>query len=121
MRTEFNILDSVGVMSIQGRLDAESVEDFKKDFIVHLAELNRFVLDLRQMDAIDSTGLGGIVACMKNATEAGGDLKIAALSTKAKMVFEITRAYKIFDVYEDIDSAVESYRINRETVNTNQQ
>jgi len=108
---DINIDDrgNAAVITISGRLDASNVERVKKQFPEWLATNNRIVMDLSAMDFLDSTGLGGIVACLKYAVEADGNLKIACLQDKPRMVFEITRAYKIFDIFDDVDAAVESF------------
>jgi len=109
MKTSIIHKGDVGVISFSGRLDASNNSSFKKEFQEWLNHTNEFVLDLSKMEFVDSTGLGGIVACMKSASEKGGDLKIACLQSKPRMVFEITRANQIFDIYDDVASAVESF------------
>ena len=49
------------------------------------------------------------MACLKYASEAGGDLRIAVLQSKPKMVFELTRAYRVFDIYDSVYAAVDSF------------
>ncbi|MDD5728232.1 MAG: STAS domain-containing protein [Victivallales bacterium] len=102
--------DDVVIIEISGRLNAVNVHLLKKKFQKFCPEDNCFVFDLSQLEYLDSTGLGGIVSCLKIATDNNGDLKIACLQNKARMVFEITRAYKIFDIFEDIDSAVAAFK-----------
>lgn len=109
METAIIYRGDVGVIHITGRLDASNTAKLKEEFQKWLNETNNFVLDLSKMEYIDSTGLGGIVACMKFASEKDGDLKIACLQSKPRMVFEITRANKIFDIYDEVATAVESY------------
>jgi len=36
----------------------------------------------------------------------GGDIKIAKLQGKARIVFDITKAYKIFDIFDSVEEAV---------------
>jgi anti-sigma B factor antagonist len=69
----------------------------------------KFIINLQSLEFIDSTGLGGLVSCLKRCIEAGGDLKIAQLPAKPRMVFEITRAHKVFDIFDDLETAIESY------------
>ncbi|HOH47134.1 MAG TPA: STAS domain-containing protein, partial [Candidatus Cloacimonadota bacterium] len=66
-------------------------------------------LDMAECDFIDSTGLGTIVACLKSASQGGGDIRIARLQDKPRMVFDITRAHKIFDIFDDLDAAIQSF------------
>lgn len=109
MEQKFQMQDDVGILEISGRLDATNTWELKSKFPEYLSQTNRFVLNLEGLEFIDSTGLGGIVSCLKTASESGGDVKIAMLQAKPRMVFEITRAHKIFDIYDEVNSAVDSY------------
>jgi anti-sigma B factor antagonist len=110
MVIQFEKKDKVGIVTVQGRIDAVNVGELKTKFNEWLNETNQFILDMKNVDFIDSTGLGGIVACLKYSSEAGGDLKIVSLQSKPRMVFEITRAYKIFDIYDDLQTAIDSMK-----------
>ncbi len=109
MEQKFQMQEDVGILEISGRLDATNTWELKSKFPEYLRQTNRFVLNLEGLEFIDSTGLGGIVSCLKTASERGGDVKIAMLQAKPRMVFEITRAHKIFDIYDEVNSAIESY------------
>lgn len=102
--------NDVVIIEIAGRLNAVNVHLLKKKFQTFCPEENCFVFDVEALEYLDSTGLGGIVSCLKTATNNNGDVKIACLQNKTKMVFEITRAYKIFDIFEDVDSAVAAFK-----------
>ena len=103
------IKDGVNVLVLKGRLDASSASELKNKYVELGTDHPNYVFDLSEVDFMDSTGLGSIVSCLKSAVENDGNVKIAALQPKPRMVFEITRAYKIFDIFDDVDSAVESY------------
>jgi len=109
MDMEFEKKGDVGVLKIAGRLDASNASQLKSQFSDYLTETTKFVLDMRELETVDSTGLGAIVACLKYASEAEGDLRIAVLQSKPKMVFELTRAYRVFDIYDSVDAAVDSF------------
>jgi anti-sigma B factor antagonist len=101
----------VTIIVIKGRLDAGNVSDLKNKFRDLATKQHKFVFDLSGMEYIDSTGLGSVVSCLKASTEADGDVKLACLQDKPRMIFEITRAYKIFDIFDDLDAAVEAFNI----------
>ena len=102
--------NGISVVGIQGRLDVSSAGDLKKKYEEISASQSKFVFDLSEVDFLDSTGLGCVVSCLKSAVENDGNIYIAALQAKPRMVFEITRAYKIFDIFDDVDSAIESFK-----------
>ncbi len=100
---------SVAVIAISGRLVAANASDLTNKFSSQSQEHINFVLDLSEMEYIDSTGLGAIVSCLKKASEKGGNIKLACIQEKPRMIFEITRAYRIFDIYDDVATAINSY------------
>jgi anti-sigma B factor antagonist len=92
------------------RLDAHNSEELK-------AELNRIfeggsrdvVVDLKQVRFIDSSGLGVLVSGFKNASTRQGTLKLSALQTQVKSMFELTRLHRVFDIFSSADDAVDSF------------
>ncbi|MFO7895644.1 MAG: STAS domain-containing protein [Candidatus Cloacimonadales bacterium] len=101
--------DQVGIVKIVGRVDSSSEAKLKKEFLNYLQEYKNFVFDCSELEFIDSSGLGALLSCLKNATKENGDLYIANLQPKPRMLFEITRAYKVFDVFDDLDAAIASF------------
>ena len=66
----------------------------------------RVVLDLAQVDFVDSSGLGAIVAAMKQlGTERRLDL--SSLTENVDKVFQLTRMNTIFNIHESLDNALE--------------
>lgn len=110
MKFDFTLKDQVGIVTINGRLDASNVALLKKEFKNFLTETTDFVFDLSGLEFLDSSGLGAIISCLKNTIKKGGDIKLAHLTAKVKMVFEVTRAEKIFAVFPDQESALASFR-----------
>lgn len=99
----------VTVIDISGRLDAEHAEGLKAEFRKLAQPEPKVVFNLKGLEYLDSTGLGAIVYCLKNCNERGGKLKLANLGEKPRMIFEITRAYRIFDIYDDLDLAIAAF------------
>ncbi len=107
MRTE--IRDGKGIVTVCGPLSAAGVDSFRDQMNKWMAEngsVSQIVLDAGEMDYIDSAGLGVLIALLKRTTEHGGDIRIARLGNKARMVFEITRAFKIFEIFDTVEEAL---------------
>lgn len=101
--------NGVGQISLSGPLTAATVEAFREQFAAWQAEeatVKNFVFDLSAVDFMDSAGLGALIAALKRITERGGDMKLACLQKKPRMVFEITRAYKVFEIYDTVEEAL---------------
>ena len=102
--------DDVLVIKISGRLTVSSELIFKAETAKYAENSKKIVLDCSDMEYLDSTGLGLIVRFYKDFTSNGGKFALAALQAKPKLVFEITRAYKIFDIFDTLPAAVASLK-----------
>ena len=109
MDFEFNIEKNIGIIKPKGNLDAASVKRFKKSFDHFLERVNRFVFDLSNIEFIDSSGLGALISCMKKASKIDGDIYIAHLQAKPRVLFEITRADRIFEMFDNVDAAIDKF------------
>jgi anti-sigma B factor antagonist len=107
MRTE--IREGKGIVTVCGPLNAASVDSFREQMQKWMSEntaVRQIVLDAGEMDYVDSAGLGVLIALLKRTTERGGDIRIARLGSKSLMVFEITRAFKIFEIFDTVEEAL---------------
>ncbi|MDD5287088.1 MAG: STAS domain-containing protein [Desulfuromonadaceae bacterium] len=100
---------SVIVFVKEERLDAHNSGDLK-------TEMNRLfeggsinlIIDLKEVRFIDSSGLGVLVSGFKNASTRHGTIKLSAMQTQVKSMFELTRLHRVFDIYATVDDALES-------------
>jgi anti-sigma B factor antagonist len=99
----------VGVVLLKNRIDASNCSELQKAFTHWLQETSIFVFDCKELDFIDSSGLGTIVSCLRKALEHNGDLKLAALGPKVAMIFELTKAKKLFSIFSDRTEAIQSF------------
>ena len=103
----------VGIIRIGSAPTAATVDTFREQLANWQAvepDVKNFVADLKEVDFMDSAGLGTLIAVLKRITEQGGDMKIACLQKKPRMVFEITRAYKVFEIYDSVEDAVKQFK-----------
>lgn len=104
--------NGIGIFQIEKSLTAATV-DALRDQISNWQEaesdVKNYVIDMEKVEFMDSAGLGTLIAVLKRVTERGGDMKIAALQKKPRMVFEITRAYRVFDIFETVDDALKTF------------
>jgi len=105
-------IDTVLKMSIKGRLVVSTTEEFKSALADAIAENQWIVLDLTEMSYIDSSGLGVMVFAQQKLSEKGGELRLAGLQPKPRIVFDITKVYRIFEIFDSVDMAIESFKSN---------
>ena len=110
METNTEQIGNVLKIKVIGRLVAGCSEEFKQMLINSTKTSSQILLDLSQMNYIDSSGLGAIVFAHQEITHQGGELKIACLQPKPRVVFDITKVYRIFDIYDDVETAMSSFK-----------
>ena len=101
----------ISVMILTGRFDALMAKEFK-NCIAGLIDKRqiRIAVDMAAIDFIDSSGLGALVGSLKGVSKEKGEIRIAGLSPEVRTIFELTRLHRIFDIYETIETACDSYR-----------
>lgn len=105
-RTERN----VSVVECRGRIvfgeEANALRERTKEV---LATSPHIVLNLAEVDYIDSGGLGTLVGLYTSARATGGDIKLANLTRRVGDVLQITKLATVFELYGSVDEAVNSF------------
>ena len=87
-----------------GRIDAAVAIQFKDAMRVQTSDgIAHIVLDLGQVTFIDSSGLGAIVASMKQ-LGLGQRLDLAVLTPDVEKVFRLTRMDSIFTIHDSLEA-----------------
>lgn len=102
------IRDVLVVRVTELRLDASKAPTFKERIGSLIDQgASRLVLDLRDVDFIDSSGLGMIVSCLKRLGPTG-NLAIAGANGPVRRLFTLTRMDRVFSMYDTSEAAVAS-------------
>jgi anti-sigma B factor antagonist len=70
----------------------------------------KILLNLSDVDYIDSSGIGEMVSAYTTVRSAQGELKLVHLTKRVHDLIQITRLFTVFDVQEDEASALRSFR-----------
>jgi anti-sigma B factor antagonist len=90
------------------RLDASMAVPFKEEAIATVNGGERkVVLDLNQVDFVDSSGLGAMVSILKAVGERGS-LAVCGVKPGVLTLFKLTRMDKVFAIHPDAPQAVAS-------------
>lgn len=90
-------------------LDASTAAAFKDAIKPLLTQHAKVVLDLSKVEFIDSSGLGALVSCLRQAHAIGGEIKLFGLGKSARALFELVRMHRVFEVFNSADEAIASY------------
>jgi len=67
------------------------------------------LLNFQNVEFIDSFGVGEILASYISTNNLGGKLKIAKISKKLYLVFQVTMLTKVLDIFDDEEAAMASF------------
>ena len=70
----------------------------------------KILLNLGDVDYIDSSGIGELVGAYTTVRSASGELKLMALTKRVKDLIQITRLFTVFDVQADETAAISAFR-----------
>ena len=70
----------------------------------------KILLNLGDVDYIDSSGIGELVGAYTTVRGASGELKLMQLTKRVKDLIQITRLFTVFDVRDDESAAISAFR-----------
>jgi len=101
----------VTILDLTGRITLGDETGQLRDTVRQLisAGKKKIVLNLAQIDYIDSSGVGELVSSFTAVRNAGGELKLYSLSKKVHDILQVTKLYTVFDIKDDEFTAVKSF------------
>ncbi len=98
--------DGYAEVIVEGRLNVGGAPQLRAAVAAALADGHRLlVMNLRQTEFMDSSGLGALVGCLKAAREAGGDLRLAQVGDKVGAVLKLTSLDRVLVPHRDASEA----------------
>ncbi|MBT2681563.1 anti-sigma factor antagonist [Mesobacillus sp. AQ2] len=95
-------------VKVNGEIDAYTAPQLReKLFPLSEKEGVKMVVDLSEVNYMDSTGLGVFVGVFKNVRAHDGEFKIVGLSERLQRLFEITGLADIIDINSQIEGGVQ--------------
>jgi anti-sigma B factor antagonist len=109
-------VEGIVIVDLSGRLTTgPDAADMRRVFDqLKTAKSNRIILNLKQLEYIDSTGLGTLVIGHSAATDSGGAMKLVHLSKRSAQLLILTKLSTVFEIYDDEQAAINSFFPERE-------
>jgi anti-sigma B factor antagonist len=111
LRMSTRTVNGVLVVDCSGRVvfgeESATLRDTVKKLI---AQSPNIVLSLKEVNFIDSGGLGTLVSLYTTARNAGGAVKLARLSQRVGDLLQVTKLLTIFEVFDDEEEAAQSFK-----------
>ncbi|MBE6394474.1 MAG: STAS domain-containing protein [Lentisphaerae bacterium] len=108
MEMRFEYIDNVLVAHLQMFLDRNGAENFKYALSERIKPGEKIILDLEKLVNIDNYGLDALLAVEQKALENDSVIKLARVSADMQIVLDITKVYRVFEIYTTIEEALQS-------------
>src|SRR5919108_553593 len=101
----------VTILDINGRIVLGPEIGTLRDAVRSLVKegKKKIILNLADVDYLDSSGVGELVGSFTTVRNAGGELKLLNLTQKVHDVLHVTKLYTVFDIRDDEFTAVKSF------------
>lgn len=104
--TLIQLSPQVVLTPIAGRFDAHQVPKVQKEIDAALANgATTVIMELSEVNFVDSSALAVMVRTMKHCRERGGELILCGLRQPVRIIFELTRMDKAFRIFDDLVAA----------------
>jgi anti-sigma B factor antagonist len=95
------------VLDLEGEVDVYTAPLLRQEMLGQADSGNRnLIVNLSQVEYLDSTGLGILIGGVKRLKELDGSLKLVGPSARILRIFDITGLNRIFDVYPTEEDAI---------------
>ena len=108
--------DSVTILDLRGRLVQGPEVGALRDRFNELEreQVKNVILNFKQVDFIDSTGLGMLVAVNSQMEKLGGSVRLLQLSKRGAELMILTKLTTVFQIFDDEQAAINSFFPGRE-------
>lgn len=106
-------VNGVCVLEVVGRLAPSTAQEEltkRVDDLIASGHVN-FLIDLRGVSYISSTGVGSLIECYHHAERAGGKLKLLNPSQAVRQILTVSRLDSVFDMWTDEEAALRSFGV----------
>ena len=105
-------LDDVVILDLSGRITMGEGTLIIRENIQKLLNAGdrKFLLNLADVDYIDSSGLGELVTAFTTVRNQGGQLKLLNLTRRVQDLLQITKLLTVFEAFDDETEALKSMK-----------
>jgi anti-sigma B factor antagonist len=111
LRGTYRDAGPVTVVDLSGRITLGDGSALLRKLVRELLDDQRvkILINLSDVDYIDSSGIGELVSGYTSVKNRGGELKLLNLTKKVHDLLQITKLFTVFDVHSDEPTAVRSF------------
>ena len=111
MKISTRQVDGITILDLSGRITlgegSVQLRDSVRDLLAKGQK--KILLNLGEVNYIDSSGIGELVSAYTTVRNQGGELKLLNLTRKVHDLLQITKLYTVFDIKDDEANAISAF------------
>lgn len=102
--------NDVVICILEGEINISNSPQLRKtlDNIIK-SNVLKVLVDFSGVSYIDSSGLATLIEMFQRLKKIGGHLRFSGMEQKVKNIFEITKLYKLFEIFDTQDAALKDF------------
>lgn len=111
MKANTRQVDGIAIVDLSGRITLGEGSVILRDTVRDLVGKGnkKILLNLGEVNYIDSSGIGELVSAFTSVRNQGGELKLLNLTKKVHDLLQITKLYTVFDIKDDEAAAIKAF------------
>ena len=111
MKVATRQVDGVTILDLSGRITLGEGSVTLRETVHDVLSKGskKILLNLGDINYIDSSGIGELVSGFTSVRNAGGELKLLNLTKKVHDLLQITKLYTVFDIWDNEASAIAAF------------
>jgi anti-sigma B factor antagonist len=112
MKVATRQVDGITILDLSGRITLGEGSVTLRDAVHDVLGKGqkKILLNLGEINYIDSSGIGELVSGFTSVRNAGGELKLLNLTKKVHDLLQITKLYTVFDIWDNEASAISAFK-----------
>lgn len=111
MTANTRVVGGVTIVDVSGRIVLGEGSPGVRDLVRELISegIRKILLNLRNVDYIDSSGLGELVCAFTSMRSQGGELKLLNVTRRVRSLLQITKLISVFEITDDEAASLASF------------
>jgi anti-sigma B factor antagonist len=107
---EIKVVETVRVLALSGSFNNYTAPPARQWLDEAASQPPAYVVvNLSEVNFIDSTALSTLVGGWKSSRELKGDVRLCGLQQPVRMIFEMTRLDRVFEIYNHEAEAIQAF------------
>ncbi len=112
MHVDVRHCDDIIIVDLDGRLVAGDGDELLHDVVNDLlaSDWKKILINLSLVPAIDSSGMGELVASQKIARRFGATVKLIQMQSRVQQALRLSQILPLFEIFEDEQTAISAFQ-----------